>query len=66
MPMEIKDKDKFIRLMQSARKIIVVRRLPKYIKIKARLRRRLYTIKVYSEEEAEEILKHAKVEIIEY
>ena len=66
MPMEIKDKEEFIKLMQHAKRIIVVRRLPKYIKIKARLSRRLYTIKVYSEEEAEEILKNAKVEIVEY
>ena len=66
MPMEIKDKDEFIRLLDNARKVIVVRRLPKYIKIKARLKRRLYTIKLKSEEEAEEILKNVKVEIEEY
>ncbi len=66
MPHEIKDKEEFIKKMEYAYKIIVVRRLPKYIKIKARTKRRLYTIKVYSEEEAEEILKNAKVEIVEY
>ncbi len=66
MPHEIKDKEEFIEKMNYAKKIIVVRRLPKYIKIKARTSRKLYTIKLYSEEEAEEILKHAKVEIVEY
>lgn len=64
--MEIKDKEEFIKLMQNAKKIIVVRRMPKYIKIKARLSRRLYTIKLNDEKEAEEILKNAKTEIIEY
>ena len=66
MPHEIKDKDEFIKKMEYAQKIIVVRRLPKYIKIKARTKRKLYTIKLYDEKEAEEILKHAKVDIIEY
>jgi len=66
MPMEIKDKGKFIELLKNARKVIVVRRLPKYIKIKARTKRRLYTIKVLSEEEANEILKNVKSEIVEY
>ena len=66
MPMEIKDKDEFIRLLDNAKKVIVVRRLPEYIKIKARLKRRLYTIKLTSEEEAEEILKNVKAEIEEY
>jgi hypothetical protein len=66
MPMEIKDKDEFIKLLENARKVVVVRRLPEYIKIKVRLRRRLYTIKLKSEEEAEEILKNVKVEIEEY
>ena len=64
--MEIKDKEEFIKLMQNAKKIIVVRRMPKYIKIKARLSRRLYTIKLNDEKEAEEILKNAKTEVIEY
>jgi len=64
--MEIKDKEEFIKLMQNAKKIIVVRRMPRYIKIKARLSRRLYTIKLNDEKEAEEILKNAKTEIIEY
>ncbi len=66
MPMEIKDVDEFLEKMKYARKIIVVNRMPKYIKIKARLKRRLYTIKLYDEKTAEEILKHAKVEIVEY
>ncbi len=66
MPHEIKDKEEFIEKMKYAKKIIVVRRLPKYIKVKARTARRLYTIKLTSEEEAEEILKHAKVDIEEY
>ena len=66
MPHEIKDKEEFIKKMEKAQKIIVVRRLPKYIKIKARTKRRLYTIKLYDEAEAEEILKNAKTEIVEY
>lgn len=66
MPQEIKDKEEFLKKMEYAEKIIVVRRLPKYIKIKARTRRRLYTIKVYDEKEAEEILKHAKVDVLEF
>ncbi len=66
MPHEIKDKQEFIEKMKYARKIIVVRRPPKYIKVKARTARRLYTIKLQSEEEVEEILKHANAEIVEY
>jgi len=66
MPMEIKDKDEFVKLLANAKKVIVVRRLPKYIKIKARLKKRLYTIKLDNEEEAEKILKNVKVEIEEY
>jgi len=64
--MEIKDKDEFVKLLANAKKVIVVRRLPKYIKIKARLKKRLYTIKLDNEEEAEKILKNVKVEIEEY
>jgi len=66
MPMEIKDKEKFIELLKNAKRVIVVRRLPRYIKIKVRTRRRLYTIKVSSEEEANEILKNVKSEVVEY
>ena len=66
MPMEIKDVDEFLEKMKYAQKIIVVNRMPKYIKIKARTKRRLYTLKLYDEKLAEEILSKAKVEIVEY
>ncbi len=66
MPMEIKDINEFMEKLKYARKVVVVNRLPKYIKIKARTKRRLYTIKLYSEEEAQKILKEVKVEIEEY
>lgn len=66
MPMEIKDVDEFLEKMKYAQKIIVVNRMPKYIKIKARTARRLYTLKLYDEKLAEEILSKAKVEIVEY
>lgn len=66
MPMEIKDIDEFLEKMNYAQKIIVVNRMPKYIKIKARTKRRLYTLKLYDEKLAEEILSKAKVEIVEY
>jgi len=66
MPMEIKDVNEFLEKMKYAQKIIVVNRMPKYIKIKARTKRRLYTLKLYDEKLAEEILSKAKVEIVEY
>lgn len=66
MPMEIKSTEKFLEKMKYAQKIIVVRRPPKYIKIKLRMRKKLYTIKLTDEKEAEEILSQAKVEIEEY
>jgi len=66
MPMEIKDVNEFLEKMKYAQKIIVVNRMPKYIKIKARTKRRLYTLKIYDEKLAEEILSKAKVEIVEY
>jgi len=64
--MEIKNVDEFLEKMRYAKKIIVVNRLPKYIKIKARTKRRLYTLKLHDEKLAEEILSKAKVEIVEY
>ncbi len=66
MPMEIKDINEFLEKMKYAQKIIVVNRMPKYIKIKARTKRKLYTLKLYDEKLAEEILSKAKVEIVEY
>ena len=66
MPMEVKSTDEFLEKMKNAEKIIVVKRMPKYIKIKARGKRMLYTIKLYDEKKAEEILNQAKVEIEEY
>jgi hypothetical protein len=66
MPMEIKSVDEFLEKMKYAQKIIVVRRMPKYIKIKARTKRRLYTIKLQDEKLAEKILNQAKVEVVEY
>ncbi len=66
MPMEVKSIDEFLEKMKYAQKIIVVRRLPKYIKIKARTKSKLYTIKLNDEKEANEILNQAKVEIEEY
>lgn len=66
MPAEVKTIDEFLEKMKYARKIIVVNRMPKYIKVKARTKRRLYTLKIYDEETLERILKEAKVEIVEY
>jgi len=66
MPAEVKSVDEFLEKMRHAKKIIVVNRMPKYIKVKARTRRRLYTLKIYDEETLERILKDAKVEIVEY
>ena len=66
MPMEIKSIDEFLEKMKYAKKIIVVKRVPKYIKIKARTKKMLYTIKLNDEKKADEILNQAKVEIEEY
>ena len=66
MPMEVKSVEEFLEKMKNAQKIIVVKRMPKYIKIKARKKRMLYTIKLNDEKKVEEILNQAKVEIEEY
>lgn len=66
MPQEVKNVEEFLEIMKRAQKIIVVRRLPKYIKIKARTPRRLYTIKLMDEETANKILSKANVEVVEY
>jgi hypothetical protein len=66
MPMEVKSVEEFLDKMKYAQKIIVVNRMPKYIKVKARTKRRLYTLKIYDEKLLSDILKNAKVEIIEY
>lgn len=64
--MEVKTVEEFLEKMKYARKLIVVNRMPKYIKIKARTKRKLYTIKLHDEKTVDEILKKAKVEIEEY
>ncbi len=47
MPVEIKDKDEFIRLTEKAEECRVVKHEKEgYVKVKARTRRTLYTIKV--------------------
>ncbi len=66
MPMELKSKEEFLEKLPYAQKVIVVNRMPKYIKIKIRTKRRLYTLKLDNEKDLEELLKHVKVEVIEY
>lgn len=66
MPMEIKSVEEFLEKMKNAQKVIIVRKMPKYIKIKARTKKMLYTIKLHDEKEAEDILNQVKVEIEEY
>lgn len=66
MPHELKTKEEFLEKLEHAQKVIVVNRMPKYIKLKIRTRRRLYTLKLYSEEEMEKLLKKVNVKIEEY
>jgi len=66
MPHELKTREEFLEKLKYAQRVIVVNRLPKYIKLKIRTRRRLYTLKLHDEKEAQELLKHVKVEIVEY
>ncbi|RLF19764.1 MAG: 50S ribosomal protein L38e [Thermoprotei archaeon] len=63
MPKEIFDKEEFIKLSEVARECRV-KRLGDIVKLKLRLRRYLYTIKV-KPEEAEEILKRIKCPVRE-
>lgn len=66
MPMELKTKSEFLEKLPYAQKVIVVNRMPRYIKIKIRTKRRLYTLKLNNEKELEDLLKNIKVEIVEY
>ncbi len=64
MPKEIKDPKKFLELSQRALECRV-KRYEGYVKLKLRLRRYLYTLKVRPEE-AEELLKQIKCPIKEF
>ncbi len=58
MPKEIKDKEEFIKLSEKALECRV-KRHKDYVKLKLRLKRYLYTLKV-KPEEAEDIIKQLK------
>ncbi len=64
MPAEIFDKDKFIELSSGASECRVVRSRG-FIKLKLRTKRRLYTLKLTSENEAKEILSRIKCPVVE-
>lgn len=66
MPAELKSKEEFVEKLPYAQRVLVVNRLPKYAKIKIRTKRRLYTLKVYDENDLQELLSKVKTEIIEY
>lgn len=66
MPHELKSKEEFLEKLKYAQRVIVVNRLPKYAKLKIRTKRKLYTLKLYNEEDMKELLKRVKVEIVEY
>jgi len=66
LPHELKSKEEFLEKLKYAQKVIVVNRLPKYAKLKIRTKRRLYTLKLYNEDEMKELLKRVNVEIVEY
>jgi len=64
MPVEIKTKEEFLKLLPFAKECRVVKR-KNYVKLKLRLSRRLYTYKT-NEKEAEELLKQVKCKIVEF
>lgn len=63
MPVSINDVNQFLKLAEVARECRV-KRLGDTVKLKLRLRRRLYVIKL-PKDKAEEILKQIKCKIVE-
>lgn len=65
MPAEVFDKEQFIEISGRASECRVVRSKEGVIKLKLRTKTRLYTLKVYSEDEAREILSRVKCPVVE-
>jgi len=63
MPVEIHDKDEFVKISERAIKCII-KRLGDYAKIKLKTKKKLYTIKVKAEE-AEELIGRLKIKCSE-
>ena len=63
MPREVKSREEFLKIAEYARECRV-KRLRDVVKLKLRTRRYLYTYKT-TPEEAEDLLKHVKCEIVE-
>jgi len=63
MPVEIHDKDEFVKISERAIKCII-KRLGDYVKIKLKTKKKLYTIKVKAEE-AEELISRLKIKCSE-
>jgi len=63
MPVEIYDKDEFVRISERAIRC-TIKRLGDYVKIKLKTKRRLYTIKVKAEE-AKELISKLKIKCTE-
>jgi len=63
MPIEVHDKEEFVRISDKAIEC-KVKRLGEYVKVKLRTKRKLYTIKVKASE-ADELIGRLKVKCTE-
>jgi len=63
MPTEVFDVEEFVEISERA-KYCIIKRSEDIVKLKLRTPRRLYTLKV-KPEEAEEIIKRVKCEVVE-
>ena len=65
MPLQIRSREEFEKLIEKASEIRVVKGDPEHVKVKIRLPNQLYTY-VTSAEEAEELTKGLKTPIIDF
>lgn len=63
MPIEIRDKEEFVKISDNAIDCMV-KRLGDYVKVKLRTKRKLYTIKIKADE-ADELIGRLKVKCTE-